>query len=305
MRFSQSENCMRLNKLLSVLSLATIGFVSTATNAEVLVPTGEIDVIATSQLEKGLTKQRILSLIGQPKHVQAKRNKWDYVLDIRVPNEYPAKRCQLQIDFDSLGLVSGLYWNKKDCAALANPLHNPLLNNPVIPLTIVDIPEVKPPVIMYRDITVSSDALFPFDKYKVEDMYEGSISSLLNVVAELNKEVDKISTVTVIGLTDRLGSDAYNQTLSQNRANTIRDVLLLNGLKLAPERISAVGRGESMPITNCSDDLPREALIDCLAPDRRIVLRIDYNDNAERIIPSNDIEMKPKDTYYQPDQVAW
>ena len=296
---------MRLNKLLSVLSLATIGFVSTAANAEVLVPTGEIDVIATSQLEKGLTKQRILSLIGQPKHVQAKRNKWDYVLDIRVPNEYPAKRCQLQIDFDSLGLVSGLHWNKKDCAALADPLRNPLLNNPVIPLTIVDIPEVKPAAIMHRDITVSSDALFAFDKYKAQDMYEGSISSLLNVVAELNKEVDKISTVTVIGLTDRLGSDVYNQTLSQNRANTIRDVLLLNGLKLAPERISAVGRGKSMPITNCSGDLSREALIDCLAPDRRIVLRVDYNNNAERIIPSNDIEIKPKDTYYQPDQVAW
>lgn len=296
---------MRLKKMLGVISLATIGLASSLANAEVLVPTGEIDVIATSQLEKGLSKQRILSLLGKPKHIQPKKDKWDYVLDIRVPNETPTKRCQLQIDFDSLGLVSGLYWNKKDCAALASSLYNPILNNPIMPLTIVDIPATKPPAIMRRDITVSSDALFTFNKYKAQDMYEGSIPSLLNVITELNKEADKIATLTVIGLTDRMGSDNYNQKLSQNRADTIRDVLLLNGLKLTPEKVLAIGRGETMPVASCSNNLNRQSLIECLAPDRRIILRVDYNNGLEQVIPSNEIEIKPKNTYYQPDQVAW
>ena len=73
--------------------------------------------------------------------------------------------------------------------------------------------------------------------------------------------------VEVVGHTDRLGSADYNQRLSQQRANTVRAVLVEGGV--AASRIEARGRGASDPVVQCSQSA-RAALIDCLAPNRRV-----------------------------------
>jgi OOP family OmpA-OmpF porin len=82
--------------------------------------------------------------------------------------------------------------------------------------------------------------------------------------------------ISVEGYTDRKGSDAYNQTLSGERANSVKDYLVTNG-KIDPTKISAVGKGESAPVTkpeDCSDKLPRAQLITCLQPDRRVEVEV-------------------------------
>jgi outer membrane protein OmpA-like peptidoglycan-associated protein len=54
--------------------------------------------------------------------------------------------------------------------------------------------------------------------------------------------------VSVEGYTDSTGSDDFNQRLSQRRAETVRSALIAGGVQ--PERINAVGLGESLPVTS-------------------------------------------------------
>ncbi len=54
--------------------------------------------------------------------------------------------------------------------------------------------------------------------------------------------------VELIGHTDNRGSDAYNMTLSQNRAEAVRDFLTGNGI--SPERIMTEWKGESEPVAS-------------------------------------------------------
>ncbi len=53
----------------------------------------------------------------------------------------------------------------------------------------------------------------------------------------------------VEGHTDSVGSDAYNQTLSERRANAVRDVLV-NQYGVGGERVNAVGYGETRPVAD-------------------------------------------------------
>ena len=69
---------------------------------------------------------------------------------------------------------------------------------------------------------------------------------LLDQVASvLNKQPD-IKKVRIEGHTDDRGGDEFNQRLSERRAEAVRDYLIDRGV--APERLEAVGHGESNPI---------------------------------------------------------
>lgn len=54
--------------------------------------------------------------------------------------------------------------------------------------------------------------------------------------------------VSVEGHTDAIGSEAYNQKLSEHRANSVRDYMVSQGV--ASSRITTVGHGKSKPIAN-------------------------------------------------------
>ena len=69
----------------------------------------------------------------------------------------------------------------------------------------------------------------------------------------------------VSGFTDNTGPLAYNRTLSQQRADSVRNYLLRAGV--APQRISAVGFGPEMPIASNSTAAGR-------AQNRRVELQI-------------------------------
>jgi outer membrane protein OmpA-like peptidoglycan-associated protein len=52
----------------------------------------------------------------------------------------------------------------------------------------------------------------------------------------------------VEGFTDSVGSDAFNQTLSENRANSVRAYLIAQSLD--PSAINAIGFGKSNPVAS-------------------------------------------------------
>ncbi len=82
--------------------------------------------------------------------------------------------------------------------------------------------------------------------------------------------------ILIDGHADRMGEDAHNQPLSQQRAEVVKAYLItLPGIEAG--RVQAMGRGSSQPQTtaaDCADSLARNALIVCLQPDRRVEVEV-------------------------------
>jgi len=74
------------------------------------------------------------------------------------------------------------------------------------------------------------------------------------------------STVVVEGHTDNTGKAAYNQLLSQRRAEAVRDIII-NKMGIAADRVTAKGYGESQP---AADNSSREGRL----KNRRVLARV-------------------------------
>ncbi len=116
-------------------------------------------------------------------------------------------------------------------------------------------------------ITVGAEKLFGFDKANLKD--EGKAA--LDEAAAKIKAAPEIKAVIVTGHTDRIGSEAYNQKLSERRANQVKDYLASQGVDAAI--IEAVGKGESEPVVQCAGNKATKKLISCLQPNRRVEIR--------------------------------
>ncbi len=117
-----------------------------------------------------------------------------------------------------------------------------------------------------------SDTLFKFDKSGRDEMLPAG-RARLQKTAETLRGYQRIDSIKVVGFTDRLGSDAYNNALSARRADTVRAFLQSLGVN-APS-FSAVGEGKSKTVSaGCPDSLSRVELEACLQPDRRVELEV-------------------------------
>jgi len=87
---------------------------------------------------------------------------------------------------------------------------------------------------------------------------------VLNSVAIVLNEYKK-TTVDVVGHTDNVGADSYNQTLSERRARSVAEYLVSQ--KVLAERLLIAGRGESQPIASNSTPEGR-------AQNRRVTIQI-------------------------------
>jgi len=122
-------------------------------------------------------------------------------------------------------------------------------------------------------ITLPTDMLFEFDRGDLAGMLPQGRESVATLAREIVAAGD-VTAIRVEGYTDRLGSDRYNDRLSQQRAETVIGYLREQGVSGAA--MSAYGRGKSNPLVQCNDR-NHEALVACLAPDRRVELSISRN----------------------------
>jgi outer membrane protein OmpA-like peptidoglycan-associated protein len=74
-----------------------------------------------------------------------------------------------------------------------------------------------------------------------------SFFEVLNAVTIVLKEYEK-TTVDVIGHTDSVGSETYNQRLSENRSRSVAEYL--SGQGILPARLLVAGMGEAQPIAS-------------------------------------------------------
>ena len=135
---------------------------------------------------------------------------------------------------------------------------------------VVPPPPVEPEVVD-QTFNLSSDVLFAFGK---ADLKQEGMSALDDLYQQIVDVQPKDGSAVVMGYTDRIGSDANNQALSEARAKTVADFLIGKGLPA--DKVSIQGNGESNPVTGnqCDAIKAKAALIDCLGPDRRVEVRV-------------------------------
>ena len=129
------------------------------------------------------------------------------------------------------------------------------------------------PAPAYEKISLSADVLFKFDRYRENDMLPAGRAKLDDVADKINNYiVDTIDHIDLTGHTDRLGSDAYNQRLSERRAKTVKNYLVKKGVD--GSKITDKGRGEHEPVVQCKGNKATKKLIRCLQPNRRVDVEI-------------------------------
>jgi OOP family OmpA-OmpF porin len=136
------------------------------------------------------------------------------------------------------------------------------------PVVLAPLP-VPVPVPVPQKMSFSGDALFGFDKAVLRP--EGQLM-LSNLAQQLNATT--FDTIVLSGHADRLGSEKYNQKLSEQRANAVKDFLITKDI--AANRIEASGKGKSQPVTATAECLGSQSprVIACLQPDRRVDVEV-------------------------------
>lgn len=147
-------------------------------------------------------------------------------------------------------------------APVAKPAPAPIVAAPVV---VKPAPAPKP-----TPLTIGAAELFGFNQGSLTS--EGRSKLDKDVIARANKEYSDIRGVSISGHTDRLGSTEYNQKLSERRADAVRAYLVSRGMD--GSKVESRGYGEAKPVKACPDQKNRKALIECLAPNRRVEIEI-------------------------------
>lgn len=110
------------------------------------------------------------------------------------------------------------------------------------------------------DIVLAGDVTFAFNKSELTPQAQTTLNELVNKI-----EVDFLKKVEVVGHTDSIGSEQYNQALSVKRAFIVANYLINIGLPA--DKIVQWGEGEQQPITTNETALGR-------AKNRRVEIKI-------------------------------
>lgn len=91
---------------------------------------------------------------------------------------------------------------------------------------------------------------FPVDRYDIQPQFQSTLDQVAQTLSSYNQTY-----VDVLGHTDSTGSDAYNDALSQRRAQSVADYLSSHGVARA--RMGIKGFGETQPIASNDDEAGR------------------------------------------------
>ncbi|MCL6607877.1 MAG: OmpA family protein [Geminicoccaceae bacterium] len=100
-------------------------------------------------------------------------------------------------------------------------------------------------------ITLQNEILFDFARADIKPAFAPTLDKLAGVLRKYDR-----SFATVVGHTDSIGSEAYNQALSLRRAEAVVDALVARGVPAG--RLSAAGRGESEPRADNATEAGRQ-----------------------------------------------
>lgn len=92
-------------------------------------------------------------------------------------------------------------------------------------------------------LVMAADVTFNFNQADVRSGFYPTLSSVANVLRKYNK-----TSITIVGFTDNVGGDGYNQVLSEKRAHSVGEYLISQGV--SPARIFTQGMGKRYPVAS-------------------------------------------------------
>jgi OOP family OmpA-OmpF porin len=123
-------------------------------------------------------------------------------------------------------------------------------------------PPPPPPAPVYESKTIAAEALFDFNKSSLKPEGKAAIHALDEDIKAKGAQVIDIN---VIGHTDSIGPEAYNETLSVKRATSVKEFMVSEGIDAGVIDIS--GQGERNPVASNDTDAGR-------AQNRRVEIQV-------------------------------
>ena len=148
------------------------------------------------------------------------------------------------------------------------PVPAPVASSETKPPAVAAVAPERPVVEAY----FSAEALFDFDEAVVKPEGRKALDEKIVTRMKMHPE---IALLIITGHADRIGTEEYNQDLSERRANAVKAYLVRQGI--AAERMKASGKGESEPNLQANTrqackGMEGNKLITCLQPDRRVTV---------------------------------
>ena len=116
-------------------------------------------------------------------------------------------------------------------------------------------------------VSLDADTFYTFEKAELRPEGKRALGEVARDLKTTNYEV-----VTIVGNTDRLGSQSHNLELSTERARVVKDYLVKSE-GIPADKITAYGVGAINPVTkegDCIGNTATKFVVSCLAPDRRV-----------------------------------
>ncbi|MFX1695633.1 OmpA family protein [Paraburkholderia sp. A1RO-5L] len=126
----------------------------------------------------------------------------------------------------------------------------------------------SPPAVV-QPVTLSADALFDFDSSVLKPEGQRLVETIAQRIQDSRA---KLQMLKIDGYTDRFGSADHNQTLSKQRAVEVLKALQARGV--TAERFEINGFGAADPVKFCPGKKATPAVIECLAPNRRVQISV-------------------------------
>jgi outer membrane protein OmpA-like peptidoglycan-associated protein len=101
-------------------------------------------------------------------------------------------------------------------------------------------------------VTMTNQTAFETNSANIKSGFHSTMDKLADVVVRYNK-----TSLTVVGHTDDVGTNAYNQKLSEQRALSVAQYL--EGKRVNPMRLAISGKGETMPVAANTSEGGRQA----------------------------------------------
>lgn len=118
-------------------------------------------------------------------------------------------------------------------------------------------------------VTFRDRETFAFDRFNLTSAAKARLD--VDVMGQI-ATCASVTAIVIEGHADRIGSQQYNQKLSERRADSVKTYLVDKGVDRT--KIDTMGMGKTLPAKFCPDVKKRTELIACLAPNRRAVIAI-------------------------------
>lgn len=121
----------------------------------------------------------------------------------------------------------------------------------------------------YEKVAFEANVLFDSDKAALGTAGRDTLDEFVAKIHGLDSR-----TIVAIGYADRMGSDASNQALSQQRVDAVKAYLVGKGIQA--ERVQTSAMGETKPSTSMSEckDANNAKNVACMQPDRHVFVEV-------------------------------